>query len=353
MMNPLLKMKIFHWLLLLGFCTWACSPPGPANTPARANVPAADKIRGLSFVAPPKPFDQNPMEDICQTGAKWIAVIPYGFSPPGKPHVHYNPHGWQWWGERPEGIRASIALAHSEGLRVMLKPQVYVPGSWTGKIDFDSDADWSQWESDYEAYLLPMAQLADSLHTELLCIGTEFSISAVKRESWWRNLIRKIRTVYHGKLVYAANWDDYRRVPFWDALDYIGINAYFPLCPDATPNTAALVKSWQPYADEIRAFQLRTGMPVLFTEFGYLSVDGCAYQNWELENRIDQLSVNEIAQANALEALFEVFWKEDYWAGGFLWKWFPNMSGHEGYPDKDYTPQGKKGEKTLREWYSR
>jgi hypothetical protein len=72
-----------------------------------------------------------------------------------------------------------------------------------------------------------------------------------------------------------------------------------------------------------------------------------------LEKRIHQLNVNEKAQANALEALFQSFAGEPYWHGGFLWKWFPNMQGHEGYPEKDYSPQGKAGSLVLKTWYSR
>lgn len=45
-----------------------------------------------------------------------------------------------------------------------------------------------------------------------------------------RRLIRQIRRVYHGPLTYAANWSgEYKQIRFWDALDYVGIQAYFPL----------------------------------------------------------------------------------------------------------------------------
>ena len=29
------------------------------------------------------------------------------------------------------------------------------------------------------------------------------------------------------------------------------------------------------------------------------------------------------------------------------------MKGHEGYPQKDYTPQGKVAEAVIREWYGK
>ncbi|MEL6865638.1 MAG: hypothetical protein AAFP19_14520, partial [Bacteroidota bacterium] len=68
---------------------------------------------------------------------------------------------------------------------------------------------------------------------------------------------------------------------------------------------------------------------------------------------IQRLNINEQAQANALEALYSSFWQEPFWAGGFIWKWFPNMTGHEGYPGKDYTPQGKKAEAIVKSWYQK
>lgn len=91
-------------------------------------------MRGLTFVAPPRPFRSDPIQPIAALGSDCIAVIPYAYTRPGQPSVRYDNAQWQWWGERPEGVRASIALARQAGLKVMLKPQVYVPGSWTGQL---------------------------------------------------------------------------------------------------------------------------------------------------------------------------------------------------------------------------
>ena len=68
--------------------------------------------------------------------------------------------------------------------------------------------------------------------------------------------------------------------------------------------------------------------------FGYLSVDGCAHRVWELEAKVNHLAVNEQAQANALDALFETYWSEKYGAGGFLWKWFPIWKAMKDAPQR-------------------
>ena len=347
---------------------WHCSNTAQSSTPnnvissktidSSINLPLSNtmtdssfKMRGLSFVAPPRPFSQTPMMDVKAVKADWIAVIPYGFTRPGEANVHYEASGFKWWGERMDGVKTTIDSAHRAGINVMLKPQVYVPGGWTGGLDYATDEEWAKWEAGYEKYLLPFVDLAEKMKVPVVCIGTEFKVGVVKREQFWRNLIKKVRQKYHGKLTYAANWDEYPLVPFWDALDFIGVNAYFPLIPQVTPSVSDLKIAWKPYFEALQTFQKKVNKPMLFTEFGYLSVDGCAYNSWEIEKKIESVKINEQAQANALDGLFSTFWKETWWQGGFLWKWFPEGQGHEGYFDKDYTPQGKKSEEILRKWY--
>lgn len=325
--------------------TQSLSPVLPAHTKAEK------KMNGLTLVAPPEPFDGNPMKAVREVGAGWIAVVPYAFTRPGDPDVQYHDQGSHWWGEKPAGVCETIRLAHENGVKTMLKPQVWIPRGWTGNLSFDTDKEWASWEAGYERYILRFAAIADSMHSDMFCIGTEFRSSIEKRPQFWSALILKIKQVYHGKLTYSSNWDDWDKVPFWRELDYIGLGGYFPLVTGTTPDVGALKSAWQPVLNRLKTFSKEQGKPVLFTEFGYMSVDSCGWRNWELERGIEGRNINEQAQANCYEALFATFQPEDWWAGGFLWKWFPNMRGHEGYPERDYTPQGKMGLKTLQKWY--
>jgi len=343
---PCMYKLLFLPILLAAFCNRTKPAIQASVLPT-----SGEKMMGLTFVAPPEPFSNNPMPAVKSMGAGWIAVVPYAFTRPGNPHVQYNEGGWQWWGERPEGVAESIRLAHENGLRVMLKPQVYVPGSWTGMLRFDTPEAWASWELDYSNYILNMAKLGAEQGAELFCIGTEFRTAIAERPAYWSELIKQVRAVFPGKLVYSANWDDWEQAPFWTELDYIGLSSYFPLVEGATPDVEAMKTAWEPIRNKLKAFSQKKDKPVLFTEYGYLSVDGCGWRNWELEKNIEQRAINEQAQANAYEALFQTFHAESWWAGGFLWKWFPNMRGHEGYPERDYTPQGKKGEEIIRKWY--
>lgn len=345
--------------LILGFCS-----PKPVVQPQQQStnyegdlkdvsndLKSSIQVNGLTFVAPPEPFPSDPFRPIQEVGANWISVIPYAYTRTGVPNVRFGEGGWQWWGEQPQGIRETIEGAHRSGVKVMLKPQVYIPGSWTGVLDFKSAAEWEQWENAYERYMMRFARLADSLKVEMFCIGTEFRNAIEKRPEFWRQLIQKVKKEYKGRLTYSSNWDDWDKFPFWSELDFIGLGGYFPLVDAETPNVDSLVLAWQPIKNRLKAYSAKQGKPILFTEFGYLSVDGCGWRNWELENGIQQRRINEQAQANCFEALFRTFHPEPWWGGGFLWKWFPNMRGHEGYPERDYTPQGKLGEKIVKQFY--
>ena len=49
--------------------------------------------------------------------------------------------------------------------------------------------------------------------------------------------------MYSGKLTFGANWYlEYEDVTFWDDLDYIGIQAYFPLTKKENQGVDELVK---------------------------------------------------------------------------------------------------------------
>ncbi len=97
------------------------------------------------------------------------------------------------------------------------------------------------------------------------------------RKSWQR-VIQLARQTYGGPLAYAANFDNYREVAFWSALDFIGINAYFPLSPyedgarNPTQALARMQAAWDTVLTHIDGFRNQRGLqrrPVLFTEIGY------------------------------------------------------------------------------------
>jgi hypothetical protein len=107
---------------------------------------------------------------------------------------------------------------------------------------------------------------------------------AEKLDARWRDLIRAVRTEYRGKVTYAANFDQYQRVGFWDDLDLIGINAYFPLRNANEPATAeVLERGWTRVFGEIDRFRREAKLEdrrVLFTELGYTYRRGSTIEPW-------------------------------------------------------------------------
>ena len=309
------------------------------------------KIDGVSYVAPPHPTGKKAMISVKKVNANWVALTPYAFSKEGSPEVRFD-MSRQWWGERKKGLIATIKHAQALGLHVMLKPHVWIHGQgWTGNFELHSEAQWQKWQKNYQRYIVTYAKIADSLGVNLICIGTEFKKAADERPDFWRHLIRKIRSFYHGKLTYAANWDNYRKIKFWDALDYIGVDAYFPLSKNKMPATTNLETKWKPVRERLKKFSSQQHKPILFTEFGYRSVNYTTDAHWKYKR--GERAVNMQAQARAYKALFETFWHEPWFAGGFVWKWFdhPRRWHHRHHAKNGYTPQGKPAEQILRHWY--
>lgn len=311
---------------------------------------SGQKIGGITVVAPPEKVDQSAFDRVVATNANWISLVPYGYHKKNETDVRYNLN-WQWWGERKDGIVDCIKHAKSVGLKIMLKPQVYIPGSWVGDMDFKDEEQWQKWEASYSEFINYFLDIAIEHNVDMICIGTEYKISIVKREKFWRDLISSARLKFKGQIVYSSNWDNYDNVPFWDLLDYIGISGYFPLSDVTTPKIAHLKRKWVPIVNKLETYSKDVSKRILFTEYGYLTIDKCAYRAWELEKVIKNSSINQNAQANAFAALYSSFVDKSWWAGGFIWKWFPDGMGHEGYPEKDYDPQDKKAEEVIKVFY--
>lgn len=309
------------------------------------------KMNGMSIVAPPNPFENNPMPELKELGINWVSIQPFAFFYKDQPEIQYG--GYQWWGERPEGLRKTVELARKENFKILLKPQLWAYDQWVGDLAFEDEENWLLFEDNYRNYILPMAKFANSLGIEMFSIGTELKLFVVERPEFWKALIEEIRAVYSGKLIYAANWDSFHAITFWDKLDYIGIDAYFPLSKKKKPTVNQLKKAWQPTVDSIQEFYDIWERPILFTEFGYMSVEGGAYKAWLLEKEQESTKLNEQVQANALQALLETFGEKKWWAGGFQWKWYADITAAL-TPEqmaKDYTPQNKKAIKILKSLY--
>jgi hypothetical protein len=234
----------------------------------------------------------------------------------------------------------AITTAHALGFRVTLKPQVGIrSGGWIGAAH---PADLTAFWKGYSAMLLHYADLAQRAGASMLVVGTEMATMS-SDEKRWRGLISDVRARFRGALTYAANYDEYQRVPFWDALDYIGIDAYFPLSAGtgAAPAKQKLAAAWaaRGYLRAMDALSRKTGRRVLFTELGYRAIGTAAAHpnDWQVPGTTDVR-----AQADAYEAFYSAVADEPWMAGVYWWAVNP-----DGSPAQDYDPTGKPAEKVV------
>jgi hypothetical protein len=184
----------------------------------------------------------------------------------------------------------------------------------------------------------------------MLCIGTEYRTPAKERPEFWRSLTKKVRKQYTGKITYASNWDNYMNITWWDEVDYIGIDSYFPLADGDSPSLDEIKKGWVPLKKDLELFSERWEKPILFTEYGFQSVKGGAGKHWEVDKATENADME--IQSKAYEAKFQSLWDESWFAGGFLWKWHLTTRGAERNKTR-FTPQGKPAEQIIAKWYGK
>ena len=306
------------------------------------------KINGVSFVASNRVIQQKFIDPVMKVNANWVTLMPFAFVKTINDTQILFDDNRQWWGERKIGIEKSAELFKANNFKIMLKPQIWIPNGFTGNIKMDSEKDWLIFEKNYEKFILDYAKIAASTNCEILCIGTELNDFVTNRTSFWNQLIKKIRNVYSGKITYAENWDTFEKVPFLSEIDFIGIDAYFPLTNEKTPTLKSLAKAWIPVKSRIEKLSKKFDKKVIFTEYGYQSKDFTANEPWDHSKK---QNVNLLAQQNSLAILLATFWNEPWFEGGFLWKWYDNHSQVGGKFDSDYTIQNKSMELLLGNFY--
>ncbi len=308
------------------------------------------KINGVSLVASREAISISNIKPILRVNANTVAVMPFGFLDNlQSPDLKFNLQR-QWWGERLEGVRETVQLLHKDSLEVMIKPQIWIRGGeFTGDIRMNSEADWKIFEECYQDFIMLYAELAEEEKVGILAIGTELFGFVNERPDFWRELIPEIRRIYKGKLTYSENWDKAGRVVFWKELDFIGVNAYFPLNQESSPNLQQLKDGWKSHKSALEGLSKTSGRQILFTEYGYRNINFAAKNPWDSSREL--VSLNHELQANALTAIFEEFWTEDWFAGGFLWKWHQEHEQSGGMKNNQFTPQNKPAEKVVKDFY--
>jgi len=256
------------------------------------------------------------MEQLRDLGVEWIAIHPYaGIRPDGTVRVFRSVDPAAPAAELTRPIRE----AHALGLKILIKPHLAYWGSftWRGEIGFDDDEAWERFWSGYRAWIVAVATITRD--ADGFVVGTELAKTLDQKERWLE-IIEAVREVTPAPLTYAANWDRYESVSFWEALDAIGIQAYFPLVDDEEPANPQTVRDgWAGWAEKLKAYSRAQGRPVLLTELGYNHSANTAREPWSSATDDGGESLQALCTRIALETVE----RESAILGSFLWKWFP------------------------------
>ena len=178
-------------------------------------------------------------------------------------------------------MRREIRKAKSLGLKVMLKPHVWVAGGrWRGEIDVGDSAAWRRWFESYRRWILGYADMAQTEGADILVVGVELRSTESRLAARWRELIDEARERFNGKLTYSANWDDVANVSWWDALDYIGVQFYPPLATTERVDLEQVRDNVAARLDDLAPIANRHARPVLLTEVGYRAASDALVIDW-------------------------------------------------------------------------
>jgi hypothetical protein len=319
-----MKLSLPSALALCGAFVVTAAMPAPAGEsaplPFFKGVTVSCQTWGIEWQTPEM---EAALDELKSLGVNSIAIHPY---------AQIREDGHVAVGRRSSASTAHITKplrwARERGMSAMLIPHIAYWGtkfSWRGEINFATAEEWNIFFIEYEAWIVQMATLAETEHAEVFCVGLEFSF-AQKYDVRWRRVIAAVREVYHGKVTYGANWNDYAEVKFWDALDYIGVLAYFPLTKTPDPSASELAAAWEKRCAELEKYSKEQGKQFLFTEIGYNESARTAAEPWAFKTGGDHAA--EI-QARCIETALRLPAKHPFIAGMYWWKWLPEIPHDE------------------------
>ena len=79
---------------------------------------------------------------------------------------------------------------------MLLKPHIWVRGSWPGAIAFRFRREWDRFFEAYGRWILHYAILAEMHGVPVFSVGVELSEATRGREEEWAAIVRRVRSVY-------------------------------------------------------------------------------------------------------------------------------------------------------------
>jgi len=258
------------------------------------------------------------LDNLKNLNVNWIAINPFAYMP------QINKPGLSFGGDRSMSRNNMIRVvkdAHERGMSVLIKPHIWSGEFARGKspmeIAMTTDADWDVWFASFTDYIMDNAKLAQESGAEALSVGCELEGTS-KHTERWKKLIAQVRTVYTGKLVYAAAFEEWKQIEFWEDLDCVGINAYWPVADVRNASDEEVRAGWRNRLASLVTFAKKINRPICFTELGYTLSDKAAMEPWEYAVETENAKLQERLYTIALEETRA----SGVVVGVFVWKWF-------------------------------
>ena len=281
------------------------------------------------------------LRELKPLGVEWVQIHPYaGVRTDGT--IRWEPAASTGYLER------AAQIARREGVPLFWKPHLAYWGSfsWRGAITFDSPKQWRRFFDGYRAFIVDQARFAQKHRVPVFSIGLEYH-HTLRFEAEWRKIIAEVRRVYRGKITYSANWDRIDQVPFWDAVDMIGVQAYFPLSDRSDPTLADLKKGWEGPLARLNRLAEKFDKPYVFTEIGYSRSTNAARRPWEPANDSSDRAI--ATRRRLMEAALTRLRREPRLRGIFWWKWVPRA----GFGDGDFAIQNREARALLKRYWAK
>ncbi|MEZ4884515.1 MAG: hypothetical protein R3E32_07310 [Chitinophagales bacterium] len=284
-------------------------------------------------------------------GSNTVAIVPYsGIRNPNS----LQPTDMRLW--RRPGTENDESVVHAAfqskklGMATVLKPQIWVRGSWPGDVDFNTQEEWDIFFERYYHWMLHYAMLAEIHDFEVLCVGVEFAKATLKHPEKWRTMIHQIKQFYNGSVTYAANWgEEFENTVIWDAVDFIGINCYYPLSKQENPSKQELQKGFETALSRIEAVAKKYDKKVAFTEIGFRSIEkpwiNPHHYEWG-----DKPNYMEEDQHRCYQVVMEALQNREWCRGILWWKW-PSYLSHSQEDKTEFAPNGKMAERVVEKWF--
>lgn len=305
------------------------------------------------------PESDKSLEDLAATGTQWVSIVVTQYQE-NIDSTEITPSKNRRT-PSDEDIIHVIKKAHSLGMKVALKPHIGLnndPQHWWGEIGTNfGGPEWDKWFTSYRKFMVHYAQLAENHQVEQFYIGNEIRTLS-KRDQEWRDLANIARINFSGDLIYSAGWRWLQQITWWDAVDYIGVNAYYVLSENNDPTVEEMKDTLRKRVSELAELSDKFDRKIIFSEIGYLSIDGASKNpaNWAMAKNLN-IPTDIEEQADCYQTFIETFWDEPWIAGIYWWHWdtkanLRSVQYPEYKPDvsieRNYTPQDKPSEDIIK-----